>query len=173
MRSRCGTCRGDRVLFRENVHEGVVVDVAFSPDGSLMASAGGDFISLRRVARPAEVVRDLTKRPGIAPGQLVAPKAIEPPAPRGPRIGCVAFTPDGTRLVAGTSSDITLLVWRIGDGRLLRNRRRAWHAGVRLGDTLAELRGSHSRRAPDHVRRENREAGRAIETQRSKRSSCR
>ena len=157
----------DRVLFRENVHEGVVVDVAFSPDGSLMASAGGDFVGLRRLPGPRRSCATLTKRPGIAPGQLVAPKAIEPPAPRRPRIGCVAFTPDGTRLVAGTSSDITLLVWRIGDGRLLRtNRRRAWHAGVRLGDTLAELRGSHSRRAPDHVRRENREAGRAIATQR-------
>ena len=35
-------------------------------------------------------------------------------------IGCLAFTPDGTRLVAGTSGDATLFIWQIGDGRLLR-----------------------------------------------------
>jgi WD40 repeat protein len=35
-------------------------------------------------------------------------------------VGCVAFTPDGTRLVAGTSGDATLFIWRIDDGRLLR-----------------------------------------------------
>ena len=33
-------------------------------------------------------------------------------------IGCLAFTPDGTRLVAGTCGDATLFVWRIQDGRL-------------------------------------------------------
>ena len=34
--------------------------------------------------------------------------------------GCLAFTPDGTRLVAGTSRNATIFVWRIEDGRLLR-----------------------------------------------------
>jgi WD40 repeat protein len=110
----------DRMLFRQKLHDGEVSDVAFAPDGRSMASAGGDVIRLRRVANPEEVVRDLTTKPGAVPGPAVAAKG------RGDRmggrrgIGCLAFTPDGTRLVAGTSHDATLFVWRIEDGRLLR-----------------------------------------------------
>ncbi len=110
---------GDRLLFREKLHEGPVNDVAFSPDGTLMASAGGDVVRLRRVANPAEIVRDFMTRPGAASGQLSAPVAGGDSV--GQRaIGCLAFTPDGTRLVAGTAADATLFIWQIQDGRLLR-----------------------------------------------------
>ena len=106
---------GGRLLFREKPHGGAVNDVAFSPDGRLMASAGGDAVHLRRVARPAEVVRDLTTQPG----QREAPKPVGGDIVGRAGIGCLAFTPDGTRLVAGTAGDATLFLWRLGDGRLL------------------------------------------------------
>jgi WD40 repeat protein len=109
----------NRLLFRAKLHEAGVNDVAFSPDGSLMASASGDVIHLRRVAKPAEVARDLTTRPDPAPGQINAPRAAG--SIMGPQgIRCLAFTPDGNRLVAGASGDATLYIWRIGDGQLLR-----------------------------------------------------
>ena len=93
---------GGRLLFRQKLHEGRVKDVAFSPDGSLMASAGGDVIHLRRVAKPADVAAKLHDAPGPAPGE---PDAAQPALPQlagGQAIGCLAFTPDGTQLVAGT-----------------------------------------------------------------------
>jgi WD40 repeat protein len=58
---------GDCLLFREKLHAGEVADVKFSFDGILMASASGDRIRLRRVAKPVEVVRDLTTRPLARP----------------------------------------------------------------------------------------------------------
>ncbi len=36
---------GDRLLFRDTLHDRAVSDVRFSPDGTLMASAGGDAIA--------------------------------------------------------------------------------------------------------------------------------
>jgi WD40 repeat protein len=71
-----------------------------------------------------EVVRDLTTRPSPLPGQLDPPKAAEPIMGQ-QGIECLAFTPDGTRLVGGTSADATLFIWRIGDGQLLRKIPRA------------------------------------------------
>ncbi len=111
---------GDRLLFREKLHPGQVQNVAFSPDGGLMASAGGDVVRLRQVAKSAEVVHDLTTRPGQAPGNVLVPKAAGPVIGGEEGFGCLAFTPDGTRLVAGTSHSAAILVWRIKDGRLLR-----------------------------------------------------
>jgi len=107
---------GDRLLFREKLHGRAVDDVAFSPQGSVMASAGGDVIRVRRVAKPTQVVRDFTTRPG----GLVAPKVAEVRIDVGKDIGCLAFTPDGTRLVAGTSAGATIFIWQIRDGQLLR-----------------------------------------------------
>jgi WD40 repeat protein len=111
---------GDRLLFREKMHEGRVNDVGFSPDGRLIASAGGDVIHLRRVAKPAEVVRDLTARPVPALGGLGTAKAAVPGIGGPVDITCLAFTCDGTRLVAGTSGDAAIFIWRIRDGRLER-----------------------------------------------------
>jgi WD40 repeat protein len=89
---------GDCLLFREKLHAGEVADVKFSFDGILMASASGDRIRLRRVAKPVEVVRDLTTRPGPLPGQLDPPKAAAPIMGQ-QGLECLAFTPDGARLM--------------------------------------------------------------------------
>jgi WD40 repeat protein len=109
---------GNQSLFRENLHGVAVAAVAFSLKGSLMASAGGAVICLRRVEKPVEAVRDFATLLQPARGEADAPK---PPHIGGAdRIGCLAFTPDGTRLVGGTSGDSTLLIWQIQDGKLLR-----------------------------------------------------
>jgi WD40 repeat protein len=110
--------KGDRLLFRAKLHAGQVEDVAFSPDGRLMASAGGDVVRLRRAANPAEVVHDLTSKPGQAPGDVMVEKAVGAVVGGEEGFGCLAFTPDGKRLVAGTSYSAAIFVWRIEDGRL-------------------------------------------------------
>jgi WD40 repeat protein len=110
---------GDRLLFRKQLHDRDVYGVAFSPDGSLMASASGAVIHLRRTAKPAEGVRDLTTHPGPAPGQIHAAIAAASAIPADQGIRCLAFTPDGSRIVAGTFHESTLFIWQIQDGRLL------------------------------------------------------
>jgi WD40 repeat protein len=110
----------DRLLFREKLHGAWVNEVAFSPDGSLIAVAEGDVVHLRRVAKPAEIVQDLVTLPGRALGQPDPTNAAAPTFDGRQRIGGMAFTPNGARLVAGTSRDATIFVWRIGDGQLLR-----------------------------------------------------
>jgi WD40 repeat protein len=106
----------DRLVFRQKVHEGPVADVKFSPDGGMMASAGSDGIRVRRVARPDDVVLNLPTQPG----ELDAPKPGEPAFVRPVGFACLAFTPDGSRIVGGSSHDTTLFIWRISDGRLLK-----------------------------------------------------
>jgi WD40 repeat protein len=123
---------GDRLLFREKLHGGSVSTVAYSPDGRSIASASDDVVRLVRVARPAEVVRELTTRQSPAPGQIDPAKAAPNTFDGRERIGCVAFTPDGARLVAGNSGDATLFIWLIQDGRLLRKIAGA-HGGSRNG----------------------------------------
>jgi WD40 repeat protein len=109
----------NQLLFREKLNGDRVTAVAFSPDGSLLACASVDVVHLRRVAKPAEVVLDLATRPNRAPGQIDAPKAVVPAVDLGRGIRSLAFTPDGTRLVAGTSADAVIFVWRVRDGLLL------------------------------------------------------
>ena len=112
---------GDRLLFREKLHERRVTDVAFSPDGSLMASAGGDVIRLRRVAKPAEVVRNFATRPGPAPGQLDAPKAAAASASQaGKASDAWRSRPTGPGSSREPPAMRRLFIWRIEDGRLLR-----------------------------------------------------
>jgi WD40 repeat protein len=108
----------DRLLFHEKLHEAGVNDVLFSADGALLASAGDDSIRVRDVANPAAGPRELTprQRPGGGGPDLANPGG----APIG--IGgcqCLALSPDGTILVAGSTSDATLRVWRIRDSQLL------------------------------------------------------
>ena len=102
---------GNRLLKRDKLYEEGTIAVAFSPDGSLMAIAGVQAIQLRKVASPAEVLRELDTQPDRAPGM---PHILLPPG----RQWSLAFTPDGTRLVAGASSDAIIFIWRVGDGRL-------------------------------------------------------
>jgi WD40 repeat protein len=98
--------QGDRLLFRKKVHgESAVNAVAFSPDGSLMASAGDDSIHLRRVAKPAEVVHVFATRLGSAPAIALAPAAkAAAPKSAGPQgIGCLAFTSQWSTGAPGSS----------------------------------------------------------------------
>ena len=112
---------GGRLLFRDNVDdESLVSDVEFSPDGSMIASVEGDAIRLRRVARPQDVVRELRMPSASAPGQPNTPESAAPATAGDEAFRCLAFTPDGTRLVGGTYHDATLVVWRIADGKVLR-----------------------------------------------------
>jgi WD40 repeat protein len=115
----------EKVLFREQLHERQVKDVGFSPDGRLMAGAGGDVIRLHSLSKPNEAVRELSTR--MDPG--VGGQNIDAPAARGQSaIACLAFSPDGARLAAGSDSG-TLFVWHTRDGKLAH---RILHAPVRV-----------------------------------------
>ena len=113
----------DRLIFRQILHSAKVDDVRFSPDGTLMASAGDDgAVRLRQAGDPAVVFRDLEtakKRPAPRRAYTSVPAVL----PVGPF--CLAFTPDGTRLVVGSGSSATISIWRIKDGDLLRQIERA------------------------------------------------
>jgi len=111
---------GDRLLFRDNLHHRPVRDVRFSPDGKLMASAGGDAIQLRRVTAPEEAAPGFATRTGPRLEPAFVPFGMAPPFGRREGVACLAFTPDGSRIVAGTFEDATILVWHTADRRLLR-----------------------------------------------------
>ncbi len=106
----------ERLLFRETLHSIPVRDVAFSPDGKVMASSGAS-IRLRRVADPDQFIRDFT--PGIgADGDRRIVGRDPGVFPGGPFR--FAFTPDGKQLIVASVPFATISVWRIDDGGLVR-----------------------------------------------------
>lgn len=114
----------DRLLWREKVSGTAINAVGFSPDGSLIAMAGAGGTQLRRVARPAEIVRTLAtgvQPPGNPAIIGKAPDGAEGgfASPAGKGLTCLAFSPDGSKLVVGSAIG-EIAVWRVEDGLLLR-----------------------------------------------------
>ena len=122
-----------RLVFREKFHESSVYEVQFSPNGSMLASAGDvDVVRIGRAGNPGALVRQFV-------GGEPSPDRVRFPDlpgafPAGPFR--LAFTPNGDRLVVGSGSR-SISVWRIEDGRLLRQINNAH--GIRQGCDRAGL----------------------------------
>ena len=107
----------DRLLHRGTLHDGHVHALAFSLDGRLVASGGADgAVRVRMVDRPADIAANTGRSPG-RPRQPREDRTLHDPDSE---ILSLAFTPDGTRLVAGATSRASIIIWRLSDGHLLR-----------------------------------------------------
>ena len=115
----------NRLIRRARLHDRTVSSVAFSPDGRRIASGDVDgVVRLRQFQRPEDIARRSHKNAARPDPRLVEQTLRNPDT----AIRGLAFTPDGTRLVAGTTMD-DILVWRLSDGELLR--RISWSQGMR------------------------------------------
>ena len=107
----------DRLLHRATLHDGHVHALAFSPDGRLVASGGADgAVRVRTVERPGESAAHAGRSPGRS-HQRSEDRTLRDPDSE---ILSLAFTPDGTRLVAGATSRASIIIWRLSDGHVLR-----------------------------------------------------
>jgi hypothetical protein len=104
-RAKAGLSIPHRPVMTLTGHTGQVLSVAFSPDGSLVASAGLDAtVRLWRTATGTEI-RTLTRHASSAPSVAFFPHPV-------------AFSPDGTMIASSDGSSVVL--WDVASGTRLR-----------------------------------------------------
>ena len=86
--------RGGKEIARIEVADGDDYELAFSPDGSVLAYAGVDDLIHLQVIGAAKPYRDLVGHRGS--------------------VNTLAFSPDGSKLLSG-SDDTTILIWDVAD----------------------------------------------------------
>src|SRR5262249_12807451 len=103
-----------QLLARRKLHQGMLTGIAFSPDGRSVASGGTDGVVHLRGVETFASEAGLARKDG-AP---IDRDFVEPRS----QVNSLAFSPDGTRLVVGTSTDAwaSISIYRVADGQRLR-----------------------------------------------------
>jgi WD40 repeat protein len=108
---------GARLLHRVRLHDRTVNALAFSPDGRMVASGDDEgAVHVRRVDSLAVIARESGRRDRRSSEGIRDRDLLD----RDSRIFGLAFTPDGTRLVGGSTFQTSIVIWRLSDGQLLR-----------------------------------------------------